>query len=116
VVGPKGTRRIIVNSAPIDSRLTATVLTTPHREGRPLHFELREESNNQYDFAEFVLRAIEQGALEHGDILALDNASVHCGFEACPILVTILQALGIEVCIPPSNSSSLIFGTDSVLS
>jgi hypothetical protein len=64
----------------------------------PLHFELREESNNQYDFAEFVLRAFEAGALEQGDILALDNASVHCGLEAFPILQPALQLLGIEVC------------------
>jgi hypothetical protein len=42
----------------------------------PLFFNLREQSNNQWDFAQFVFSAIECNYIRCGDILIMDNATV----------------------------------------
>jgi len=41
--------------------------------------DVRENSNTQFDFLEFVLKAILSDRLVRGDYLIVDNAAVHGG-------------------------------------
>lgn len=107
VVTPLNTQVKRLNKAPIDTRMTATAITCPASFHAPVYFELREDSNTQFDFSEFVLRAVEMGALQAGDVLALDNAAVHLGADSFPILEEHLTHCNIEIKLLPAYSPEL---------
>jgi transposase len=82
----------------------------------PIHFGLREDSNDQYDWARFILDAIECGALEAGDVLVLDNAGVHQGEDSFEIIFQTCLHLGVQIQFLPAyspelNPCELVFAT-----
>jgi len=116
MVGPLHKRPIRVNYAPIDTRLSGTLIVTPQRPTDPIHLGLREESNTQYDFAWFIVDAIECGALVDGDVLVMDNAGVHQGDDSFEIIFQTCLRLGITVRFLPAyspefNPCELVFAT-----
>lgn len=67
----------------------------------------RETSNNQLDFLEFLLSLIENGYLVAGDILVLDNASVHAGLDSLEMLSDLLCAANVKLVFLPTYSPEL---------
>jgi len=93
-VGPKGRELIVVDGIPLKSRFSLSLLTSIEHPAAPLLFEIRDESNSQWDFFNFVLGAIEAGYIGFGDMVVVDNASVHVGEEMFPFLMELLDVVG----------------------
>jgi transposase len=96
----------------------------------PFSFDLRKESNSQWDFLQFICDLIELGKLVAGDFLIVyvrqleerrvqreniiililflrDNASVHTGSDAFPQLMALLDAAGVRLVFLPKYSPEL---------
>jgi transposase len=70
----------------------------------PLLIDIRENSNDQWDFLTFIISSIRMGYLRAGDYLILDNASVHGGTESWPLLKEILDAAEVSIVFLPTYS------------
>ena len=75
----------------------------------------RADSNDQFDFLQVIVWLLEQGALTAGDYLIMDNARVHHGGEAAPIVKRLLAAAGVQLIYLPAyspelNPCELVFG------
>lgn len=86
---------------------SVTILTSIAAGERPIVFTIREESNTALDFFYFILYCIAKQHLKNGDILILDNASVHSGEETEEELRSILEAAGIHLVYLPKYSPEL---------
>ena len=73
--------------------LSAIIGLQAHQD--PVFLDMRIDSNTQYDFAEFVYAAIINKYLESGDILIMDNASVHSGQDSFVEVLETLEDSGI---------------------
>jgi len=73
----------------------------------PVAFDMREESNNQWDFLYFVHYTLESGHLMNGDYLVIDNASVHGEEESIDIFIDVLEANGVKLIYLPKYSPEL---------
>jgi len=69
--------------------------------------DIREESNSQWDFLNFIVECVEHNLLERGDYLILDNASIHKGRESSPALKSLLDVAGIHLVYLPAYSPEL---------
>jgi hypothetical protein len=59
--------------------------------------DYREESNDQFNFADFVLSCIAQNYFVAGDFLIVDNAAVHHGSETFQIIQYALEIVGAKL-------------------
>ena len=64
-------------------------------------------ANRQYDFLLFVIDCIQQGWLVRGEVLVLDNATVHRGSDVLLPLFMILTYAGITMLYLPTYSPEL---------
>lgn len=81
-----------------------------------IFFDIRQESNTCLDFVEFILAAINQQYIKQGDILIMDNASVHSGEDCFIEVLELLEELQVDVRYLPTyspelNPIELVFGT-----
>ena len=67
----------------------------------------RIESNTQFDYLNFIVYLIQNKYLVQGDILVVDNASVHGGKETSDMLETLLRLAGVIVVYLPTYSPEL---------
>ena len=114
-VGPPGEPLIVVDGIPLDSRLSMTLLVGVTDVAMPFTFQLREGSNDCWDFFMFVLCAVEGGRIARDDVLVVDNAAIHCAAEMLPLLVDLLHSVGAEMVFLPTyspefNPCELVFG------
>jgi len=80
-----------------------------------VYAQMRTESNTQWDFFNFVMSAIFDGQLTAGDILVVDNASVHTGLDMIVPLDQVCEVFGIRILYLPTyspelNPCELVFG------
>lgn len=80
-IGPRGKRIVLPVDCDLSESYSMTLLTNPNDEKIPYAANLRKGSNTQYDFCLFVCHCIRGGYLEEGDVLIMDNASVHVGTD-----------------------------------
>lgn len=81
----------------------------------PIFVDYLENNNNQFTFAEALFKAISANFLKAGDILILDNASVHQGNDAWPFIQELLLVANVQIVFLPAyspelNPCELIFG------
>lgn len=107
VVSPIGTRVIRILKGPIDVRFSATTLLNPEDPENPLFVNIREQSNTQYDFLEFISACIENNYLKEGDTLVMDNARIHNAEVSFSVLRSALSVLNIEIIFLPTYSPEL---------
>ena len=69
--------------------------------------ELRQGSNNAYDFCLFIVGLLDAGHLADGDILVVDNASIHKAADMMTILDPLLDAFGVRMLFLPTYSPEL---------
>jgi transposase len=74
---------------------------------QPILIDVREGTNDQWDFFAFVVEAVRVGHLKQGDYLVVDNASIHGAEDSWPILRDFLDAAGIEILYLPCYSPEL---------
>jgi len=87
--------------------LSVTLLTQYDNPTDPVVISLREESNTQWDFCEFVINCVLSNHLVTGDKLVVDNACVHSGSEMFPVMYDILAMKGISLIFLPTYSPEL---------
>lgn len=63
--------------------------------------------NNGYDFMNFILTCIRQGALVAGDVLVLDNAPIHKRNSIMGMLAAVLRAAQVTLVFLPTYSPEL---------
>ena len=106
-VEAKGQRLILINNTkPLDYSFSLTLLTTLDLD-TPIVGSLRENSNNQYDFLDFFCQCIENSYLKAGDVLILDNASVHKGQDTFEVIMLLAQLAGVQIYFLPAYSPEL---------
>jgi transposase len=110
---PLGKRLCVSRNTSLLECYSMTLLTTPDRD-IPFACDLRMGSNNQYDFALFIGECIKNKLLVKGDVLILDNASVHCGGNTVVLLYRTLEKLGVKMLFlsaysPELNPVELVF-------
>lgn len=74
---------------------------------QPLYFDIRMDSNTQYDWAEFIYGSVKNGYLRNGDILIMDNAAVHTGTDTLIDVLDFLEERNIAVRLLPTYSPEL---------
>jgi len=73
----------------------------------PFLFDIREESNTSVDFVSFVVTALSKRFINPGDVLILDNASVHKDSSNVPVLMHLLRYFNIWISYLPTYSPEL---------
>jgi hypothetical protein len=106
-VGPVGASVYLRDGRDLAESYSTTLLLDLTNEDNPFFFDVRAESNNEWDFYRFVLSAVDAGRLTTGDFLIVDNASVHWGGETWPLLDTLFRELDIEYVFLPTYSPEL---------
>lgn len=79
-------------------------MTTIICPSRNIYFDIRKNSNSADDFVGFILAALVDGYLRPGDILILDNATVHSGSDLFPQLVALLNEAHVDLRFLPTYS------------
>jgi len=78
--GPKGEATVVTDKESLSRNesetYTVTLMTSMADKDSPFVFTMKEGTNNQYDFLEFITYLVE-GNLESGDVLVLDNCGIH---------------------------------------
>ena len=73
----------------------------------PIVFGRFRDTNDQWDFTEFILFLISNSHLKDGDFLIVDNCKLHCAVETFPLISTILRQNGITLMFLPKYSPEL---------
>jgi len=107
-ISPIGETLDIPSSDMNDETFTMTLLTTlDPQSALPFEFDLRVGSNTQWDFLNFVIYLLDNEKLVAGDFFIVDNASVHHGHDAFPLLCNLLVAAGVHLIFLPKYSPEL---------
>jgi len=106
VIGPIGEVSRLIITDRIQESFSATVMTTLSHQPNCI-FDIREESNTQLDFFEFILYCLNEGHLSEGDILIIDNAPVHWGQNSLETLLPICDHAGVQIKVLPTYSPEL---------
>ena len=111
----RGTNVILLNLPRLDQSFSLTFLTNLANVSMPFFVSVRENSNSQWDFVEFITSAILAGSLSPGDFLICDNASIHWAQDSWDALDQLLGAAQIKMFFLPTyspelNPCELIFG------
>jgi len=106
VLGIKGTRTFIPNDSLNEPHASITILTQLEKD-EPVVVTYRELTNNQWDFTDFIVYACGIGALKQGDILIMDNSTVHGVLASWFALSAILNAYDIKLVYLPAYSPEL---------
>jgi len=109
--GPKGTPAYCTDSEPLlasdAENYTVTILVSLADKDAPLVMHMREESNDQWDFLEYIIYLVDNNHLSSGDFLILDNCTIHAAEESSPILFSLLEAAGVNIKFLPKYSPEL---------
>lgn len=84
------------------------LVTLPYQHINPIHVEMRigGGANDQFDVLLFVVSCISLGLLVRGDVLVIDNASIHKSQDILPPLQRLLQTAGVTLWFLPTYSPS----------
>lgn len=115
-IGKKDTRTKLVTSDYLDETLSMVLLTKYSDETYPIVFSLKNGTNTQIEFVEFILFCMDSGHLVHGDVLICDNATIHFGCKTFEALELALKLTGMTLMFLPTyspelNPCELVFGT-----
>jgi len=103
VLSPIGQKKILMRQEHFAETYSATCICSLSEED-PTYINLREDSNTGMDFARFLLKSISDGYIKEGDILIMDNASIHGSLDNIDILYIYLLYLGITIIYLPTYS------------
>jgi len=105
--GPVGKRCFVYHRGNLSASFSMTMLTSLSEPEDPLFISLRSKSNTQYDFLAFIVSAIEHNKLHPGDLLIVDNATVHGGQDTFQIFHDLITAAGVQLVYLPTYSPEL---------
>jgi transposase len=105
-ISPRGKTICIQKNTNLSETYSMTLLTALDQDV-PFVVPLRTGSNTQFDFELFLADCIATGYLTQGDILIMDNASVHVGNETFATVHDTISQLNINLCFLPAYSPEL---------
>ena len=73
----------------------------------PVVISMRSGSNTRWDYAKFILHCLQEGHLTVGDVLVVDNASVHNSLDSFEMLIQLLKVAGVKLVFLPAYSPEL---------
>ncbi len=114
VLGIVNTRSYTKERTIHEASASLTVLCTLTEEV-PVIYDYRLESNTQWDFADFVYYCCKEGYLIEGDVLIVDNASVHSGEDSFLFIQLLMDTFKFRLiklpCYSPElNPAEFVFG------
>jgi len=83
------------------------ILMTSLEIGSPFQFTLKTGNNTQVDFLEFFVRMCENGYLGEGDVLVMDNCSIHVAEGIFDEFMNLAQASRVRIIFMPKYSPEL---------
>ena len=109
VLSECGTPCNVVSEYDLSETIKVTMLTLPYQHVNPIHVEMRPggRANDQFDFLLFVARCISERLLLRGDVLVIDNASIHKAQHVLLPLQRLLQTAGVMLWMLPTYSPEL---------
>lgn len=108
ILGPAGVPQIDVETEPLDLVYNTTIVTNLSAPtDPPFYMDMRQSTNDQWDFLKFVVYLLDAGKLKVGDIFVMDNAKVHGGLATIAILTDLLTAAGVILRFMPNFSPEL---------
>lgn len=105
-LAPRGKPAIVLKPGALPSSASLTLLISPNTE-QFFAVNVRHGSNTQLDFFECLQEWVETGHLSFGDILVMDNASVHVGDTNYEAIDQFLTERGITLQTLPTYSPEL---------
>ena len=106
-IAPDGVRPSLTRGTHFNLTYSATCLVSLTNEELPLFVTLRKDSNDQVDFIEFLIEAIQNNYIKEGDFVICDNASIHGGLETLETLQFVLDVVGVDMVYLPTYSPEL---------
>jgi len=113
-------QRVWVKASDLNQKHCSVTLLSSIVNDPPFIFDIREESNTSVDFVSFVISALGNREfynfnsvinfyrfLNEGDIIIVDNASIHKDASNVPVLLNILQNYNITIVYLPTYSPEL---------
>jgi len=109
VYGPSGERVDCVDTEPLTGGLSYTMIlmTSLNTKSAPFRFTIKPGTNSQVDFLEFFMYLCEKGYLETGDVLVMDNCSIHVADDTFAEFVGVADAAGVKLVFLPKYSPEL---------
>ena len=107
VWGVRGVRTYTRVSGIHEPAASITLLTSLQDPTRPVYFDYRLASNDQWDFAKFVFNAVIFKQLVSGDFLVIDNAAVHGGLASWPTIQRFFRLVNVRLLFLPAYSPEL---------
>ena len=98
-----------VSSYNLSETIKVSLLTSLFHPSHPFHVDMRrgDRANDQFDFLLFITRCISTNLLIRGDVLVLDNASIHKADNILLPLHMLLNTAGITMWFLPTYSPEL---------
>jgi len=90
-----------------DGETFTVFLMTSLTDDGPIAFHMREGTNDQWDFTEFIISLVDSGKVVSGDYLIMDNCSIHAAEETGAIIFSLLDVAGVHLIFLPSYSPEL---------
>jgi len=104
---PRGTPLQATSTAPTVASYTITLVTSLVSDPPFYVSEFRVGSNSARDFFFYIVDLLEIGALVPGDIVILDNASIHYAAEIADPLADVLDSFHVRLVFLPTYSPEL---------
>jgi transposase len=101
-----GQRIHLITSNKLSLSYSLTIMTQLSQ-SNPVIFDVRNNSNNQWNFLNFIVYCLDQKHLVEGDILIMDNASIHGSDDSFEILHDILEIAKVKLYFLPTYSPEL---------
>jgi len=76
-------------------------------DARPFSFQLTNDPRDAVDHLGFLVRLTEQGVLVRGDIIVMDNASIHYAADIAELIEALFDEQGIFLLFLPCYSPEL---------
>jgi len=106
-IGPKGITPVLLRGSHFAETYSVTCMVSLNQGDRPCYISTRTNTNDQIDFFQYLVAAVNDKYLKRGDILICDNASIHCAEGSLELIVAYLNAAGVALRFLPSYSPEL---------
>jgi transposase len=73
----------------------------------PVYYNYQENTNDQYNFLDFVLASVASNQFENRDYLIVDNAAIYNGSDIYNLVVIALDIVGCKLIFLPAYSPEL---------
>lgn len=115
ICGPRGANLRVFDEFPDATRLNVLLLTSIEHGNAPLFYTINSGTNNAWSFLQFVIDAVYAGYVVNGDILVMDNASIHKSTRMCVHLDRVVALVGAHIVYLPAyapelNPCEFVFG------